>query len=98
MSLEMDMLLPMRFELACVLRQTLNGCHRMTTNPQSRKKAAVDRLAVKPDSASAAIARVASFFHSKPSQLAKKCSQALLTSVRQAGDDCEALCPSQQWL
>ena len=60
-----------------VLRQTLDGCHRMTANPLSRKKAAMDRLAVEPDSASAAIARVASFFHSKPSQLAKKCSQAL---------------------
>src|ERR1700693_6011331 len=60
-----------------VLRQTFDGGHRMTANPLSRKKAAVDRLAIEPDSASAAIPRVATFFYPETSQLAKKRSQTL---------------------
>jgi hypothetical protein len=60
-----------------ILSQALDGCHRVTANPLSGIKATVNRLAVKPDRASAAITGIASLFHSKPAQLAKKCSQAL---------------------
>src|ERR1700730_18974607 len=49
----------------------------MSSNPLSRKKAAVDRLVIEPDSASAAIPGVTTFLDPEPSQLAKKRSQAL---------------------
>jgi hypothetical protein len=60
-----------------ILGQPLDGCHRVSANPLSGKKATVDRLAVEPDRASAAITGIASLFHSKPAQLAKERPQTL---------------------
>jgi hypothetical protein len=57
----------------------------MTANPPSGKKATVNRPAVKPDRASAAIACITTFLHPENPKVTQKSAQAL-TSLRFGGE------------
>lgn len=60
-----------------IAREALNGRHVAVRRAESRNQAAMHRLPVEPDSASAAIAAVATFLDAEPAKVADKSSQTL---------------------
>ena len=59
------------------LREPLEGRDRAALGPEGGDEAAVDRLAVEPDRARAAVAGVASLLHAEPAEVAQERAQAL---------------------